>query len=153
MKSIKINKKCRIPAGGRFYFLQAAETKCDTAIETMEAIANKSSGLSHKQRQAQYKQSLTEFSAIPESFGGSGSFANIGRGNETQPIPFPLSKLRQVLQAMLSYDPLNIRLMNRFLEYSAHGRDLLLLENCDIDGTQGILPGNGFHAELLGSLW
>ena len=143
MKSIKINKKCRIPAGGRFYFLQAAETKCDTAIETMEA----------KQRQAQYKQSLTEFSAIPESFGGSGSFANIGRGNETQPIPFPLSKLRQVLQAMLSYDPPNIRLMNRFLEYSAHGRDLLLLENCDIDGTQGILPGNGVHAELLGSLW
>lgn len=35
-------------------------------------------------------------------------------------VHFPLTKLRQVLQAMLSSERLNTHLVNRFLEYSAH---------------------------------
>lgn len=96
--------------------------------------ADESTGSSHKQwLQAQYKES---FSAILESFGHEKSAessqalatamklivaetehpleANSGT------VHFPLAKLRQVLQAMLSSDRLNTHLMNRFLEYSAH---------------------------------
>lgn len=89
---------------------------------------------SHKQwMQAQYKET---FSAILESFAhekpaeSSQALTTAMKlivaetENPLEPgsgsVHFPLSKLRQVLQAMLSSDRVNIHLVNRFLEYSAH---------------------------------
>lgn len=93
-----------------------------------------SSGSSHKRwMQAQYKEA---FSAI------LGSFAHEKSAESSQALAtamklivtetenpleansgsvhFPLTKLRQVLQAILSSERVNTHLINRFLEYSAH---------------------------------
>lgn len=94
-----------------------------------------SSGSSHKQwLLAQYKET---FSAILESFAHEKSAEssqalatamklivteteNPLESGSSGSVHFPLSKLRQVLQAMLSSERSNTHLINRFLEYSAH---------------------------------
>ncbi|XP_062563766.1 nucleolar complex protein 4 homolog B [Armigeres subalbatus] len=96
--------------------------------------AEASSESSHKQwLQVQYKES---FSAILDSFGHEKTAESsqalttamklivaetehpLEGGSVT--VHFPLGKLRQVLQAMLSSERSNTHLVNRFLEYSAH---------------------------------